>query len=101
VRAVQKATEFDDRDVLHVMRYGAAAALISFEDNEIVTACQRKAVEYGAAFRCSYVRCPSFLPDGIAHKFGYYLVDQFESPMFLWLHAASCGTMVWTAFVFT
>jgi cytidine deaminase len=80
VEAAQKATDFDDRDVLHAMRYGAAAALL-MEDNriEIVSASQRKAVEYGASLDAVTQLVPQlFQPDGTRQKvLAITLVDQF------------------------
>lgn len=80
VQAAHKATDFDDRDVLHAMRYGAAAALL-LEDNriEIVTASQRKAVEYGASLDAVTQLVPQlFRPDGTRHRvLAVTLVDHF------------------------
>ena len=80
VEAAQKATEFDDRDVLHAMRYGAAAALLLEDDTiEIVTASQRKAVEYGGSLDAVTQLVPQlFKRDGTRQKvLAITLVDQF------------------------
>jgi cytidine deaminase len=80
VEAAQKATKFDDRDVLHAMRYGAAAALLLENDTiEIVTASQRKAVEYGASLDAVTQLVPQlFKSDGTRQKLlAITLVDQF------------------------
>jgi cytidine deaminase len=80
VQAAQKATEFDDRDVLHAMRYGAAAAILLEDDTiEIVTASQRKAVEYGASLDAVTQLVPQlFKPDGTRQQvLAITLVDQF------------------------
>jgi cytidine deaminase len=80
MQAALKATEFDDLDVLHAMRYGAAAALL-LEDNrvEIVSASQRKAVEYGSSLDAVTQLVPQlFKPDGTRQQvLAVTLVDQF------------------------
>jgi cytidine deaminase len=80
-QAAQKATAYDDLDVLHAMRYGAAVAILSENDNriEIVSASQRKAVEYGASLDAVTQLAPSlFSPDGTRQRvLAITLVDQF------------------------
>ena len=69
LRAARQATEQDDHDSLHPIRYGAAVAIQSEDDKndtivEIQSAAQRKALEYG----CSL--------DAVCQLACYLVVDQ-------------------------
>ena len=50
-QAAMEATQFDNRDVVHPVRYGAAAMVWQKGNNDwrVVRASQRKALEYGAS----------------------------------------------------
>jgi cytidine deaminase len=80
VQAAKQATDYDNHDSIHAMRYGAAVALLLEGSTiEIVTASQRKAVEYGSSLDpVCQLALSMFRPDGTRQlALAIVMVDQF------------------------